>query len=571
MPEVVTDPLLSLVRERGLLDDLQTEEVMQEHIRGGKPVSQVLQDYGLLDIDSILQIMADQLSTMVVTIEDSAMTPEVVASVPADSVRMYQCVPVAMYGDTVQVALVDPLNPQVIDELGFTVKHQIQLVVADPAAVLKAIEKFYPSQAGGGVGGGYADLLKELGSTMDLSAVEDGKTGVLMKLDDAVNDAPVVKFVNLVLMQAVQDRASDIHFEPFEDEFKIRYRVDGALYEMSPPPKHLANPVTSRLKIMANLNISERRMPQDGRISVTVAGKQIDLRLSTLPTAFGESVVLRVLDRSAISLDLETLGLPKTIFDFTIETINQPNGIFAVTGPTGSGKTTTLYSCLRRINTIDTKLLTVEDPVEFDIEGIMQVQVNEGCGMTFMKALRAFLRQDPDIIMLGEMRDLETAQIAIQASLTGHLVLSTLHTNDASGAVTRLVDMGVEPFLISSTLLAVLAQRLVRKVCVKCRTPFEPTESQLGQLNLSPHDIGDKSFYYGRGCPVCNDTGYKGRKGIYELLVITDAIRNLINERAPTVVVRQKAVELGMITLRDDGLRNIYDGASTVEEVLKYT
>ena len=390
-------------------------------------------------------------------------------------------------------------------------------------------------------------------------------------MGDLANEVPIVRFVNLVLFQAIQDRASDIHFEPFEDEFKIRYRVDGALYEMSPPPRHLANPVTSRLKIMANLNISERRMPQDGRISVTIAGKQIDLRLSTLPTAFGESVVLRVLDRSAIKLELESLGLPKSIFDFTTETINQPNGIFAVTGPTGSGKTTTLYSCLRRINTIDTKLLTVEDPVEFDIEGIMQVQVNEACGMTFMKALRAFLRQDPDIIMLGEMRDLETAQIAIQASLTGHLVLSTLHTNDASGAVTRLVDMGVEPFLISSTLLAVLAQRLVRKVCVKCRTPFEPTESQLSQLNLSPHDVGDKVFYYGRGCPVCNDTGYKGRKGIYELLVITDAIRNLINERAPTVVVRQKAIELGMVTLRDDGLRNIYDGESTVEEILKYT
>jgi type IV pilus assembly protein PilB len=567
MAEAVTDPLLALIRDRGLLDDLQMEEVVQEHSRSGKPVVQVLQDYGLLDLDSILQMMADQIGSMVVSIDETALTPEVIAAVPPESARMYQCLPVALYGDTVQVALVDPLNPQVVDELGFNVKHQIQLVVADPMAVLKGIEKFYPAQSA--AGGGYADLLKELGST-DLAVLEDDKPRGMV-IDDAVNAAPIVKFVNLVLMQAVQDRASDIHFEPFEDEFKIRYRVDGALYEMSPPPKHLANPVTSRLKIMANLNISERRMPQDGRISVNMAGKQIDLRMSTLPTAFGESVVLRVLDRSAVNLELESLGLPKVIFDFTVETINQPNGIFAVTGPTGSGKTTTLYSCLRRINTIDTKLLTVEDPVEFDIEGIMQVQVNESTGMTFMKALRAFLRQDPDIIMLGEMRDLETAQIAIQASLTGHLVLSTLHTNDASGAVTRLVDMGVEPFLISSTMLAVLAQRLVRKVCVKCRTPFEPTESQLSQLNLSPHDVGDKMFYYGRGCPVCNDTGYKGRKGIYELLVINDPIRNLINERAPTIVLRQKAIELGMVTLRDDGLRNIYEGESTVEEVLKYT
>jgi type IV pilus assembly protein PilB len=290
-----------------------------------------------------------------------------------------------------------------------------------------------------------------------------------------------------------------------------------------------------------------------------------------LPTQFGESVVLRVLDRSAVNLELESLGLPKYIGDYINEALQQPHGILVVTGPTGSGKTTTLYSCLRKVNTIDSKLLTAEDPVEFDIEGIMQVAINEAVGMTFMKALRAFLRQDPDIIMLGEMRDLETSQIAIQASLTGHLVLSTLHTNDAPGAVTRLVDMGVEPFLISSSLMAVLAQRLVRTICKKCRTPFEPTENQLSLLNLSPHDIGDKAFYYGRGCQNCNDTGYRGRKGIFELLVINDAIRNLINERAPSVVLRQKAVELGMVTLREDGLRSIFDGATTIEEVVKYT
>ena len=565
MSEAVSDPLLALVRERGMLDDLQMEEVMQEHLRSGKPVVQVIQDYGLIDGDSLLQIVADQLGTMVVTLDEEAMTPEVIAAVPAESARMYQCVPVALYGDTVQIALMDPLNPAAVDELGFSIKFQIQLVVADPAAIQKALEKFYPAQ---GTSSGYADMLKELGA--DSVEFEDAKAGGI-KIDEGTSDAPIVKFLNLVLMQAVQDRASDIHFEPFEEEFKIRYRVDGALYEMAPPPKHLAAPVTSRIKVMANLNISERRLPQDGRISVNIAGKQIDLRVSTLPTAFGESVVLRVLDRGAVNLELESLGLPKKIFDFVGETINQPNGIFAVTGPTGSGKTTTLYSCLRRINTIDAKLLTVEDPVEFDIEGIMQVQVNESGGLTFMKALRAFLRQDPDIIMLGEMRDLETAQIAIQASLTGHLVLSTLHTNDAAGAVTRLVDMGVEPFLISSTLLAVLAQRLIRKVCKNCRTPFEPTESQLAQLNLSPHDLGDRSFFYGRGCPACNDNGYKGRKGIYELLVVTDPVRNLINERAPTVVVRQKAIEMGMVTLRDDGLRNIFDGESTVEEILKYT
>jgi type IV pilus assembly protein PilB len=388
---------------------------------------------------------------------------------------------------------------------------------------------------------------------------------------DLANEVPIVRFVNLVLFQAVQDRASDIHFEPFEDEFKIRYRVDGALYEMTPPPKHLALPVISRLKVMANLNISEKRLPQDGRINFQMGSRQVDLRVSTLPTQFGESVVLRVLDRSAVNLELESLGLPKYVFDYIGEAVLQPNGILIVTGPTGSGKTTTLYSCLRRVNSIDVKLLTAEDPVEYDIEGIMQVAINEAQGMTFGKALRSFLRQDPDIIMLGEMRDLETSQIAIQASLTGHLVLSTLHTNDAPGAVTRLVDMGVEPFLISSTLMAVLGQRLVRTACKKCRTPFEPTETQLSLLNLSPHDIGDKVFYYGRGCSNCNDTGYKGRKGIFELLVVTEPIRALINERAPTVVLRQKAVELGMVTLREDGLRSIFDGDTTIEEIVKYT
>ena len=567
MAEAISHPLIALIRERGLLDALQIEEIGQEVQRSGKSVVQILQDYGLLDLDSILQIMADHLGTMVVSLEADAIPQEAIAAVPNETARMYQVVPMALYGDTLQIALVDPLNPQTMDELGFSLKYTLQVVVANPAEVAACIEKFYPAQADLG----YTSLLKELWVDVEGTKEEEGPKGLSISLDDAVNDVPVVKFVNLVLMQAVQDRASDIHFEPFEDEFKIRYRVDGALYEMAPPPKHLATPVTSRLKIMANLNISERRLPQDGRISTVISGKQVDLRLSTLPTAFGESVVLRVLDRGAVQLDLKTLGLPKDGYDFIVETINQPNGIFTVTGPTGCGKTTTLYSCLRHINQIDTKLLTIEDPVEFDIEGIMQVQVNESAGMTFGKALRAFLRQDPDIIMLGEIRDLETAQIAVQASLTGHLVLSTLHTNDASGAVTRMVDMGVEPFLISSTLLAVLAQRLVRRICTSCRTPFEPSESQLQNMSLSAHDIGDKVFYYGRGCPNCNDTGYKGRKGIYELLAVSDAIRNLINDRAPTVVVRQKAIELGMVTLREDGLRGIYAGETTVEEVLKYT
>jgi type IV pilus assembly protein PilB len=560
-------PIVNLLREQGRLDDLQVEEIVQEHTKTGKAVQQIIADAGYASMSDILRVIADHLGTEVVEISEADLNKEIIESIPADTARMYQCVPVAVYGSTVQVAFSDPLNPEVVDQTAFASGKEIMPVVADPAQIQAVLNKIYPDQA---VGAGFEDILKELGEDKLKAAVGAGKDDLpdVTKLADAT---PIVKFVNLVLFQAVNDRASDIHFEPFEDEYKIRYRVDGALYEMAPPPKHLAGPIASRLKIMANLNIAERRLPQDGRISLNLGGRQIDFRMSTLPTQFGESVVLRVLDRSAVNLEIENLGLPKHVYDYTVEAIQQPNGIYVVTGPTGSGKTTSLYSCLRRINTIDSKLLTVEDPVEFDIEGIMQVQVNEGVGMTFMKALRAFLRQDPDVIMLGEMRDLETSQIAIQASLTGHLVLSTLHTNDAPGAVTRLVDMGVEPFLISSSLMAVLAQRLVRTICTKCRTPFEPTENQLSLLNLSPHDVGEKVFYYGRGCQNCNDTGYKGRKGIFELLPVTDPVRELINERAPTAVIRQKAVEEGMITLREDGLRGIFDGLTTIEEVLKYT
>jgi type IV pilus assembly protein PilB len=570
MADDISNPLLALVKERGLIDDLQFEEVQAEFKRSGKPIIQILQDFGILDLDAILQVMADSIAAEVVTLRESDFTPAIIATVPAKTARMYQCLPVAIDGSTLKLALVDPLNPARVDELGFVVKKDVQLVVADPDRIQKLIEKFYPEGGGAGDGESFSEILKELGADKGLKAEAAGEEDATV-MQDLANQAPIVRFVNLVLQQAVQDRASDIHFEPFETDFRIRYRVDGALYEMSPPPKHLALPVISRLKVMANLNISERRMPQDGRINYNIGNKMIDLRVSTLPTQFGESVVLRVLDRTAVNLEIESLGLPKFIYDFVTDVIQRPNGIMVVTGPTGCGKTTTLYSCLRRVNTMDSKLLTAEDPVEYDIEGIMQVAVNEGVGLTFSKALRSFLRQDPDIIMVGEMRDLETAQISIQASLTGHLVLSTLHTNDSPGAITRMIDMGVEPFLISSTLMAVLGQRLVRTVCKNCRTPFEPTEAQLAMLNLSPHDLGEKLFYYGRGCSNCNDTGYRGRKGIFELLIINDAIRGLINERAPTVVLRQKAVELGMVTLREDGLRSIFDGDTTIEEVVKYT
>lgn len=569
MADEILNPLLSLIKEQALIDDLQFEEVVAEHKRAGTPVIQILQDFGIMDLDTILQLEANHLGVQVVSLRDTEFSPDLLKSIPARTARMYRCMPVAQFDSTLQVAFEDPLNPSRVDELGFSVRKEIQPVIANPAEIEKLIDRYYGQEDSDNV----SEILKQLGEDSELAreVEEVAATDDAAIMADLADAAPIVRFVNLVVMQAVADRASDIHFEPFETEFRIRYRVDGALYEMSPPPKHLAIPVVSRIKVMANLNISERRVPQDGRINFSLGHKQIDLRVSTLPTQFGESVVLRVLDRSAVNLEVESLGFPKYVYDYVSEVILRPNGIFVVTGPTGCGKTTTLYSCLRRVNTIDSKLLTAEDPVEYDIEGIMQVAVNEGAGLTFSKALRSFLRQDPDIIMVGEMRDLETAQISIQASLTGHLVLSTLHTNDSPGAVTRLVDMGVEPFLISSTLMGVLGQRLVRTICKNCRTPFEPTEAQLALLNLSPHDLGDKVFYYGRGCQNCNDTGYRGRKGIFELLIVNDSIRALINERAPTVVVRQKAVELGMVTLREDGLRGIFEGDTTIEEVVKYT
>ena len=569
MAEELSNPLLSLIKNQGLIDDLQYEEVTAELKRSGTPVFQLLQDFGIMKANDILHVMAGNLGTEVVSLRDHELSPDLLKMIPVNVARMYHCVPVALNHGMLQVALADPLDPAHADEVGFACKRDVQVVVADPAEIEKALDRCYGQEEAGDI----SQILKELGSDKEMeravieaSALDDAK-----QAESLANQAPIVKFVDLVLFQAIQDRASDIHFEPFEDEFRIRYRVDGALYEMAPPPKYLALSVISRIKVMSNLNISERRLPQDGRISYNVANRTVDLRVSTLPTQFGESVVLRVLDRASVNLDLDTLGFPKYLHDYVAEVILRPNGIMLVTGPTGSGKTTTLYSCMRRVNTIDSKLLTAEDPVEYDIEGIMQVAINEPVGMTFGKALRAFLRQDPDIIMVGEMRDLETAQISIQASLTGHLVLSTLHTNDATGAITRMIDMGVEPFLISSTLMAVLAQRLVRTICKNCRTSFEPTEEQLSLLNLSAHDLGDKAFHYGRGCSTCNDTGYKGRKGIFELLIISEAIRVLINERAPTIVLRQKAIELGMVPLRDDGLRCIFEGDTTIEEVVKYT
>ncbi len=557
--------VVEVLIERGIIQTNQADDIMQEVNNTGLSVVDVLANMEILTPDQFYHAIAQFLDTSYVDLKGFEVPPEFLRLLPAGLAKLHGALPVGIEDNAIVVALVDPLNLQTIEDLRFATGREIRPVVAAVSQIEEAIQKYYGADVSN-----MDDVLAQLNSTgVEFGVGEEAKNEADVAAE--ANAAPIIRYVDLVLQQAILARASDIHFEPFETEFKIRYRVDGALYEMAPPPSHLALPVISRVKVMSNLNIAERRLPQDGRIQKHIGGKQVDLRVSTLPTQHGESVVLRVLDRSTVNLELESLGMPNNILEYIKRTIEKPNGIFIVTGPTGAGKTTTLYSCLRRINTIDAKLLTAEDPVEYEIEGIMQVPIHEAIGLTFARVLRAFLRQDPDRIMIGEMRDLETAQIAIQASLTGHLVLSTLHTNDAPGAVTRLLDMGTEPFLLSATLEAVLAQRLLRKICLSCRSQYEPSDSVLMQLGLSAHDIGDKDFYYGRGCDLCNKTGYKGRKGIYELLDISDPLREMINHRAPTVTLKQKAIELGMVTLREDGLRNIYDGETTIEEVLKYT
>jgi len=558
--------VIEIFVERGLIAEDQLEAYVAHSISENKPIETVLIEQQVVDENGFSQVIADSIGAETYDLTDFTPDSAILSLIPSSLARIHGALPIMGSGNTIFVALTDPLNSLAAETLRFGLGREIQLLVAFPPRVESIIREHYGSEATN-----FEEMLSQLGSSGELTLDEGDDAFNLQAVEAEANSAPTIKYVDLILEKAIKARASDIHLEPFENEFKIRYRVDGALYEMDPPPLKMALPMISRIKVMANLNIAERRLPQDGRIQRVVNGKPVDMRVSSLPTTYGESVVLRVLDRSSVNLELETLGMPTDIYNHLLEVIQKPNGIFIVTGPTGSGKTTTLYSCLRKINTIDSKLLTAEDPVEYEIDGIIQVPVNEGIGLTFSRILRAFLRQDPDRILVGETRDMETAQISIQASLTGHLVFTTLHTNDSTGAVTRLTDMGIEPFLISASLECILAQRLIRKICTNCRTAYEPSEQVLLSLGLSVHDIGDKVFYYGKGCDACNHTGYKGRKGIYELLKISDPIREMINDRAPGVLMRQKAIELGMTTLREDGLRSIYDGLTTIEEVVKYT
>ena len=555
--------IYEFLKEHRLVEQAQLDELNEEHKATGKPLADVVVDLGIIEKSSLLHRIAEHLGYDYLLELPVQFSGEAIAAITGKLARDYGVMPLSADEQNIDLLVSDPFNSQAIDDLTFALGRNVRLFFADPDKIDLQIKQHYGEDEAS-----IDALLQEINSG---SLPTDGRALSERDIESMAEQTPIIRFVNLVIGQAIRDKASDIHFEPFEHEFKIRYRIDGSLYEMAPPPKALSLPILSRLKVLASLNIAERRIPQDGRIKITIGGRQVDLRVSTLPTQFGESVVLRVLDQSAVQLDISQLGMPPDVFNGIQEIVRRPNGIFIVTGPTGSGKTTTLYSGLRIINTADLKLLTAEDPVEYEIEGIMQVPVNPLFGLTFAAALRSFLRQDPDVIMVGEIRDLETAQIAIQASLTGHLVLSTLHTNDSAGAVTRLVDMGVEPFLIASSLEAVLAQRLVRRVCVQCRTPYTPPPDLLKPLAIAADSVGDRQFFYGKGCPTCSQSGYRGRLGIYEWLRMSEALRDLVGQRASTLVIRQKAIEQGMRTLRDDGLRAIFDGHTSIEEVIKYT
>lgn len=534
------------------------------------PLGMILVEQGFITEEDLNLALAAQVGMEVVDLGKYDVPKEVLALIPNQMAHTYRVIPYEFDANRneLAVAIGSPENFLAVDDLRTLLGMTIRPALSNPDDIGRALDRYYPEQEQQSI----ASLIEEVQSDEDLARFEG--RGESIDLDDlrTLADAnPVKKLLNLVLLQAIKDKASDIHFEPFQDEFKMRYRIDGVLYEMVPPPRYIAMAITSRIKVMANLDIAERRLPQDGRIELTVAGNPVDLRVAVLPTMHGESVVLRVLDRSNVQLKLDRLGFREEEMAIFRQLINKPNGIIINTGPTGSGKTTTLYAALSELNNPDSKLLTAEDPVEYDIDGLVQVQVRPEIGLTFARALRSFLRQDPDIILVGEIRDLETAQIAVQASLTGHLVFTTLHTNDAPSAIARLLDLGLESFLITATLEAVVAQRLVRRICTNCKAEYTPTEEQLYELELRPDDIGGKVFFYGKGCDYCNNTGYKGRIGIYEIMVLDDVMRELIMRHASTGVLRVEAVKRGMRTLRESGLNAIYEGITTIEEVVRET
>jgi type IV pilus assembly protein PilB len=552
----------------GFIDDDQLWELLDEAKNTGAQLGQVALARGLINEEQLLQALADQYGLKIVNLQEVKPSPEALQLVPETMATIYKVLPLTFKDNVLTVVVGDPANLGALDDLRNLLSiKEVQAGIAPQAAVNEVLSKCYAGKEET-----IMDIISQLEAGADTAATRRAETSIdLDSLMEIQNEAPVRKLLNMVLLLAIKDRASDIHFEPFEDEYKIRMRADGVLYEMVPPPRHLAPAISSRIKVMANLDIAERRLPQDGRIELNVGGNPVDLRVSVLPTMFGESVVIRVLDRTNVGLDLNKIGMdPQTLAQFR-ELIHKPNGIILVTGPTGSGKTTTLYSALSELNEITDKIITTEDPVEYDIDGIVQVQINPDVGLTFASALRSILRQDPDKILVGEIRDLETAQIAVQAALTGHTVFSTLHTNDAPSAVTRLRDMGLETYLITATLEGIQAQRLVRKICEDCRTEFEPSDDMLMELNLRRADVVGKKFYYGKGCDRCNNTGFRGRSGLFELIAINDELRDVISSGASTDQLREACRRQGMQTLRESGLKAIFNGVTTIEEVVRET
>ena len=555
----------------GFMSEEQLEMLLDEQQqRPGEFLGQIAISMGLVNDDQLVQALAEQMGLQVINLSDTAIPPDVLGHLTEPMAQLYRIIPVSFQDNTLTIAMCDPQKLSIVDELRSFLGYDIRAVVASERDVITALERYYA------VGGESVEtLIADMESDAELAAAahaleQDGPVD-LTSVEALADSAPVRKLLNMVLLLAIKDHASDLHFEPFESEFKIRIRADGVLYEMVPPPRHLAFAITTRIKVMADLDIAERRLPQDGRIRLTVGGHPIDLRVSVLPTMFGESVVLRILDRSVVMLDLDVVGMDPTNLAMFREVIRKPNGIVLVTGPTGSGKTTTLYGALNELNVIADKLITTEDPVEYDIDGIVQRPIDASIGNTFAQCLRSILRQDPDKILIGEIRDLETAEIAVQASLTGHMVFSTLHTNDAPSTVTRLRDMGVPPFLITATLEAILAQRLVRKICAECREQTMPKTETLAELDLTPDDVVGRTFYRGRGCAACNNTGFKGRIGLFELMMINDSLRDMVNRGSSTEQLRDLALQGGMRPLRAAGLEKIYSGVTTIEEVIRET
>ena len=555
----------------GFVDERQLETMLEEQSnRGGELLGKIGLTLGFYTDEQLGEALAEQWGTTFVSLYDRQIPPEVISLISEPMAQLYRVVPLELAGDRLTIASAEPHKIQIADELRTLLGYDIHVCVASEPEITRAIDKLFSSESES-VESLVEDL--EADDALAAAAAAAGKEGVtdLTSVEALAESAPVRKLLNMVLLLAIRDGASDIHFEPFETEFRIRLKADGVLQEMVPPPKHLAFAITTRIKVMANLDIAERRLPQDGRIELTVGGHPVDLRVSVLPTLFGESVVMRVLDRGVVSLNLEKVGMEETMLRKFREVIKRPNGIVLVTGPTGSGKTTTLYSALSELNEVEDKLITTEDPVEYDIDGIVQVPIDADIGNTFAACLRAILRQDPDRILVGEIRDVETAEIAVQASLTGHMVFSTLHTNDAPSTVTRLRDMGVPPFLITATVEAILAQRLVRRICKSCREEIVPGADVLADLELTTDQAVGRKFYRGKGCDKCNSTGYKGRLGIYELLIMNDEMRDMIMRNASTEDLREAARRNGMVTLRDSGMEGIFAGLTTADEVIRET